>query len=86
MTDPTSPQAIAARLTPRQREALLWLPVDGTSLRYARERGPVIRGLAHRSVPLVSCHKQRYVGVPGATMIYTPNDLGRRVREEVARG
>lgn len=29
MVDPTTPAAIARRLTPRQREALLWLPGDG---------------------------------------------------------
>lgn len=40
MTDPTSSAAIARRLTPRQREALRWLPADGSWLEHVLPSAP----------------------------------------------
>lgn len=75
MTDPTTTEVIAARLTPRQKEALLWLPEDGSEQQgqFVPEALTSLRdmGLARMDFRLISW----------ATAI-TP--LGRRVRKVMA--
>ena len=86
MTDPTSPQAIAARLTDRQKKALLWLRGDGagTPLWQSGKLAPAIRGLCFRKTKMAS-YKHEYKLGMGYVLVYFLTDLGRLVREELTK-
>lgn len=76
-SDPTSPAAIAIRLTPRQREALLWLPADGSGRLLQYTSGP--NDLVRPGLVLVS------LLLTGRTS-YRLTPLGIRVRAAVEAG
>lgn len=85
MTDSTSPAAIARRLTPRQREALLWLPGDGTWK--TKEKGMGGQSMISLIYQMIVTEKYEQTGPRGGwngRFALTP--LGRRVRAVVEAG
>lgn len=82
MADPTLPAAIGSRLTPRQREALLWLPADGTwKLQEKGKGGQSMISLIYQMIVTETYEPTGPRGGYRGSYRLTP--LGRRIRAVV---
>lgn len=86
MTDPTTPAAIARRLTPRQREALLWLYEEGYERRWYGNTGGPSDPATNTLMSLCRLRLANYRGHGGFSTFYHLLPLGRRVRAVVEAG
>lgn len=84
-SDPTSPAAIARKLTQRQKAALLWLPADGTWKPQEKGKGgPTMISLIYR---MIVTEKYEPIGPRGGYRgSYALTPLGIRVRAAVEAG
>lgn len=75
---------LAARLTPRQRVALLWLPEDGSEREIWARFGATY--INNRDICLTRGYVDMRPGPAEDLLIGSLTPLGRRVRDVVARG
>ena len=84
-SDPTTPAAIARRLTPRQRKALLWLPADGMWKPQEKEKGG--QSMISLIYQMIVTEKYEPTGPRGGYRgSYALTPLGRFVRAAVEAG